>query len=145
MKKNDLLFVYGTLRLGESADLGDKRFGSGTFHATFVREDRINADLYDLGWFPGIKLPTEDEIPFEATLPTVAGDVFRLVTDDITRQLDNYEGFPHLYGRRVVQTEGGLSVWVYFYNGEPSKDRLIPHGDWKTHRLDEVQQTRICE
>jgi gamma-glutamylcyclotransferase (GGCT)/AIG2-like uncharacterized protein YtfP len=142
MKKNDLLFVYGTLRLGEAADLSKKEFGNGISHATFVKEDRINGNLYDLGWFPGVKR-TFGEVPFEAELPTVVGDVFRLDSDTIADQLDGYEGFPNLYGRSQVQTESGLIVWVYTYNGAAHPDRAIPSGDWKDHGKDTLHHVPI--
>lgn len=144
MKKDDLIFVYGTLRQGECADLSEKSFGNGKKHATFVKEDRINGNIYDLGWFPGfLRLTDDKDVPFETELPFVVGDVFRLDSDDIASQLDGYEGFPNLYGRSQAQTEGGLTVWVYTYNGNPHPDRRITSGDWKDHCPDSKHHAPI--
>lgn len=123
MNKGDLLFVYGTLRKGGSADL------SRNPNASFIDSDRINAKLYSIGWFPGI-LAGDTTEKFDETQPYVVGDVFLLNDATIKDQLDAYEGYPSLYDRRQVITENGHTVWVYTYNGSVSEDSRIKDGDW---------------
>jgi gamma-glutamylcyclotransferase (GGCT)/AIG2-like uncharacterized protein YtfP len=118
MKKGDLLFVYGTLRRGASADLGNK------MGASFVSHDRINGRLYSVGsgWFPGVKTGGPEFHPDDSS---VVGDVFLLNDDKIVNQLDAYEGYPSLYDRSVVRTEEGRDVWVYTYNPSVHSDSEI--------------------
>lgn len=115
MQKGDMLFVYGTLRQGECSDLSIR---SG---AEFVSKDEINGDLYDLGWYPGVKLGGDN---------LVRGDVFQLKDASIITQLDTYEGYPNLYDRSVVETKGGRQVWVYTINRECGDNERIASGDW---------------
>lgn len=127
MKVGDLIFVYGTLRHGASNSLSESlRFAN---MATHVGESRINGLLYNLGWFPGVKLP-EDAEEFDAGQPSVKGDVFSVDVLCLPNMLDSYEGYPHLYGRREVQTEHGHTAWVYTYNGDVDGKSLITTGDW---------------
>ena len=121
MKKGDLIFVYGTLRVGESADLSRNQ------DATFLQQDKINGVIYDLGWYPGVKVAGD---PFTDADPLVVGDVFILGSNDVTKTLDNYECYPSLYNRIVVQTQSGLSVWVYTYNGGVDRTQRIMNGDY---------------
>lgn len=123
MKKGDLLFVYGTLRRGEGADL------SRNLETSYICEDRISGELFNIGWYPGAKIP--DDGRFEISLPSIVGDLFRLRTPSIIAVLDAYEGYPNLYNRRVVITEKGNMTWVYVYNGPVPKEKMIPGGDWK--------------
>lgn len=124
MKKGDHLFVYGTLRLGQPADL------SRSGRVLFVRPDRISGTIYDLGWYPGVKLP-ENHSMFSPSSPSVSGDVFLIEDESEIARLDNYEGYPSLYNRMVVQTESGLPVWVYTYNYETLPQQIISSGVWE--------------
>ncbi len=121
MKEGDLLFVYGTLRKGEGADLSIR---SG---AEFVTDDYINGNIYNLGSFPGVKTTAGHFCPGS---PSVKGEVFKLTDASITRQLDGYEGYPYLYDRIVTETASGLHVWVYTINRECGENELIKSGDW---------------
>lgn len=125
MRVGSLLFVYGTLRKGERADLSkhEKDFG-----VTYLGEDIINAELYDLGSYPGVKEPGLGA--FEVEEPRVHGDVFRIEDQSIISILDHYEGYPYLYNRTTTETMDGREVWVYTYNGEVDADRRIVSGDW---------------
>jgi gamma-glutamylcyclotransferase (GGCT)/AIG2-like uncharacterized protein YtfP len=125
MKTGDLLFVYGTLRRGASADLSRS---SSSFDVTFVDTDRINGKLYNIGWYPGIKDVRGGA--FNSILSTVTGDVFLIRDDTVRDVLDAYEGYPHLYDRCQVETEDGRMVWVYTYNGQPPGESFLPTGDW---------------
>lgn len=130
MKEGSLLFVYGTLRQGECADL------SRVEDCLLVGEDAINGKLYDLGWYPGVKSDNPhagtktDPFHFDPGLPSVRGDVFQINSDALVQHLDDYEGYPTLYDRIETMTAGGRVVWVYTYNNEPSEDRRIISGDW---------------
>jgi gamma-glutamylcyclotransferase (GGCT)/AIG2-like uncharacterized protein YtfP len=115
MKEGDLLFVYGTLRQGEVADL--------SIHAgaSYVGPDAINGDIYNLGWYPGVRLGSDN---------VVVGDVFKLGDASVIRQIDQYEGYPSLYNRSEVETKGGLRAWVYTINRECGENERITSGDW---------------
>lgn len=126
MKKGDLLFVYGTLRKGASNDLSRKE------GAKYIGEDWINGDLYDLGWYPGVKL-FEGAENFSVGLPVVVGDVFAIEDTKLADYLDGYEGYPNLYNRSQVETSGGHIVWVYIYNHGVYGRENIPTGDWLSH------------
>jgi gamma-glutamylcyclotransferase (GGCT)/AIG2-like uncharacterized protein YtfP len=121
VEENDFLFVYGTLRCGEGADL------SKNLNVKYVGTDYINGLMYRLGWYPGLKAPKKT---FNANMPIVLGDVFLLRTPSITTILDRYEGYPTLYGREQVETALGRTAWVYTYNGEVDSETLIENGDW---------------
>jgi gamma-glutamylcyclotransferase (GGCT)/AIG2-like uncharacterized protein YtfP len=125
MRVGSLLFVYGTLRRGERADLSkhEKEFG-----VTYLGEDRINGLIYNMGSYPGLKVG--DPLEFDSLQPSVVGDVFRIENKSIITLLDHYEGYPYLYNRTEVPTEGDQLVWVYTYNGEVSDGQLLPAGDW---------------
>lgn len=126
MKKGDLVFVYGTLRRGQSADLSKKA------NVTFITSDRINGDMYNIsGWFPGVNdLTPVEKGGFNEGQPTVEGEVFRIDHPSMCMLLDNYEGYPDLYDRVQVSTENGLTVWVYIYPHDVSTKEPIPGGDW---------------
>jgi gamma-glutamylcyclotransferase (GGCT)/AIG2-like uncharacterized protein YtfP len=125
MRVGSLLFVYGTLRKGERADLSkhEKDFG-----VTYLGVDIINAELYDLGSYPGVKEPRLGA--FDVEDARVHGDVFRIEDESIITLLDHYEGYPDLYNRTTAETMDGRTVWVYTYNGEVEANRRIVSGDW---------------
>jgi gamma-glutamylcyclotransferase (GGCT)/AIG2-like uncharacterized protein YtfP len=121
MKKGDLLFVYGTLRPGESADMtkmaGAKHLGS----------DAINGELFDLGWYPGAKAEPSH---FDTGAPSIKGDVFELTDESIIPRLDSYEGYPNLYDRIQTHTAQERCVWVYTFNHGVTDNQKIASGDW---------------
>jgi gamma-glutamylcyclotransferase (GGCT)/AIG2-like uncharacterized protein YtfP len=125
MRKGSLLFVYGTLRRGERADLSKHE---KDFDVTYLGGDIINGKLYNLGSYPGVKELGGTE--FDVSLPRVHGDVFRLESESIITILDHYEGYPYLYSRATTETMDGREVWVYTYNGEVDELRKIQSGDW---------------
>lgn len=130
MKKDDLVFVYGTLRKGQSADILERG------GVTFIGDDRISGEMYNLGWYPGVVdvLPVS-ECGFISEGPTVKGEVYRIDNDNLPRILDGYEGHPDLFERIQVSAESGLTVWVYRYNHSVSDRELIPGGDWVNRGL----------
>jgi len=119
LPRPQLLFVYGTLRPGrapaEIAAIVDR--------LTPVGEATVRAHLHDLGAYPGIVLPDEnddhaDEVP---------GILLALPEDpDVLAQLDAYEGYIPAHPeislfQRVQTTATHISgepthCWVYIYN-----------------------------
>ena len=91
------LFVYGTLRRGESA----ARLMAG---AEFIGEASLRASLAQHGKYTGLR-PGDSEI---------RGELFR-VPDHLFAKLDNYEG-PD-YARRLSEVECAgekVAAWVYW-------------------------------
>lgn len=111
------LFVYGTLR---NFHPNSQRFGLAGSCEVYEGVKLPGFDLFNLGWYPGIKPGTG----------TVVGDVF-FVPDDKYPALDQYEGVPNLYTRQVVSIESLGDVQVYVYNGTPPGGSLVESGDWK--------------
>ena len=137
MKKGDFVFVYGTLRSGERADLFKS---SKSFSIVPMGKDAINGKLYHLGGFPGVKLlPGVTE--FNDKLDRVLGEVGMVKDASIGALLDTYEGYDSdapkqgLYDRELVESMTGRLVWVYTYNHVVMDDQLIETGDWKNPRL----------
>jgi gamma-glutamylcyclotransferase (GGCT)/AIG2-like uncharacterized protein YtfP len=120
------LFVYGTLRRGcanRHARLLDRS-------AKFMGTARIQARLYRVKWYPGIRLR-------EAGDEWVVGDVFQLRDPSTLAALDEYEGSSEY--RRVLAAadlENGDRVrcWVYEYIGPVREDRRIVSGDWMAEK-----------
>lgn len=120
--------VYGSLRKGMQAASKMERM-------EFVGTGVIDASLYALGWYPGVKLGTEHK--------TVV-DVFKLPEDEQLRKailwdLDEYEGYSpnrpdqSLFVRKVVDV--GMSdvvfkCYVYEYNYPTNRAPLVEEGDW---------------
>jgi gamma-glutamylcyclotransferase (GGCT)/AIG2-like uncharacterized protein YtfP len=139
VKKGDFIFVYGTLRRGERADLSKQ---SHNFGVKFCSIDRINGRMYHLGAYPGVKPLTPPEIAqtsggeFHDKLPTISGEVFLVLNASVVAIMDAYEGYDSdepargLYDRHEVEAESGKTVWVYTYNPMVTADQLIESGDW---------------
>lgn len=126
MKKDDFIFVYGTLRRGERADLARE---AHSFGVTYIGEDEVNGLIYNIGSFPGAKIPyTKD---FDSAAPIIKGEVFLVRHESICAFLDAYEGYPNLYNRSEVKTRSGKTAWIYTFNHSVSESDLIESGDWK--------------
>ncbi len=108
-----LVFVYGTLRQGESN------------HGLLAESERLGVTqtpphytLYDLG-------------PYPAAIPghqAIIGEVYR-VNDTTLNALDELEEVPVEYRREQVETAFGRA-WIYLYQDESVLHRLITSGDW---------------
>lgn len=129
MRVGDLLFVYGSLRLGEASDLS---MWNGAKAARFIGTDTICGKLYDCGWYPGVK-EAEDFI-VSSLVDYVHGEVFEILEEQAVGILDSYEGYPDLYDRIRVETNEGRTVWVYTYNPPVSDERRVESGDWVLYR-----------
>ncbi|MFN8499308.1 MAG: gamma-glutamylcyclotransferase family protein [Anaerolineae bacterium] len=123
------LFVYGTLRPGESAF---RRIA--LFVKDIARAVLAGADLYDLGAYP-MALPGDGVVVGELLTLHAETYVYAL------HRLDHYEGYDAqrdggLYlRRRVTVTTAAESVaaWTYFGTPDAAADgRRIPSGDWLT-------------
>ena len=122
-----LVFTYGTLRHGAS-NAADTSYG-----CKYVGPDYIRGTLFDVCWYPGFVTEGNTRI---------RGDVFE-ITEKHLKDLDCYEGYPHLYSRELVLTEEGRTVLVYTYNHRNASNEEIPSGDWMEY-TDEIH-TRITE
>ena len=128
----DFVAVYGSLRRGMQAECKMQRL-------EFVGVDYLDASLYALGWYPGIKLNTGFGVG------TVV-EVYKLPKDERLREailfdLDGYEGYSpdapanSLFVRKVVETLGDrLKVYAYEYNYPVNRAPLVENGDWVIFR-----------
>jgi gamma-glutamylaminecyclotransferase len=99
-----ILFVYGTLKRGNSAN---HRLAGQRFLREAVTEPRHR--LYNLGWYPGL-------VKDEANGPAVTGELWE-VDERCLAGLDDYECAPELYVRGRVAIRGVADpVETYFYN-----------------------------
>jgi gamma-glutamylcyclotransferase (GGCT)/AIG2-like uncharacterized protein YtfP len=122
-------FVYGTLM--------KKHIGSvnivGEGEMCFIGDGKIEAELYDLGGYPGA-VGKKGEY--------VHGEVFELKdSEDIISRLDEYEEFDHknpkdsLFIRQKADvkmaTGKTMVAYAYFYNGHTKGLRKIASGRWE--------------
>src|SRR6266436_3993531 len=103
-----LLFVYGTLKRGQSANhlLADSKFVRTAITLPLYR-------LLDFGDHPGL---------VESTGPgtAVKGELW-LLNPQLFPELDVYEGAPTKYGRRDIRIQDcGEPVVAYFFLGDGS-------------------------
>lgn len=128
-----IIACYGSLRLGETADLSQR--------ATHMGTATINGTLHSLSWYPGVDLITGLEA-FSSELPQVVVDLFRIDDEATARWLDLYEGHPELFLRTKTQALVGasgdeddtiLEVWVYSYPHayQLTEDNRVLSGDWR--------------
>lgn len=109
-----LLFVYGTLKRGQSNHgrlQGARWLGKATLEG---------AVLYDLGPFP-MAIAGDG---------WVAGELYAVAWADLP-QLDAFEGCPRLYQRRWLPLADGRQAWAYL--GQPHHVRHVkrlPGGHW---------------
>lgn len=147
MKKDEILFVYGTLRKGERADISKSQ---RNFAVEFLGKDVINGRLYHLGGYPGFKL-LEKVSPdvFDDAAPHVYGESYLIKDDSISALIDAYECYDvnnpskGLYDRGQIVAKSGRLVWVYIYNPMVISDQLIETGDWTNPRLSTTHRAPI--
>ncbi len=114
------LFVYGTLRRGERADVSKK------CAATYVGVARARGKMFRVEDHPGM-VESDDESD------KVIGEVYRL--EDALRAwpvLDEYEGDEFERSVTSVRMADGqiLQAWAYFYRGDTSQKDRISSGDY---------------
>ncbi len=109
------VFVYGTLLRGE---LNHGLLADSVYLGTYRTEPRFT--LYALSGYPGL---------VASGTTAVSGEVYR-VDEFGLRILDQLEGYPRLYGRRLMPTPFGRA-WVYLYRGAVRDRPVIRSGDWR--------------
>lgn len=109
-----LVFVYGTLRRGESNQHMLRRADCLGTHKT-----EPVYTMFNLGFFPAI-------VPGGAT--AIVGEVFAVDTATLA-MLDSFEECPEEYIRDQVTTPFG-EAWIYVYRHIPKDAAVIPSGDW---------------
>ena len=109
------VFVYGTLLRGE---LNHGLLAGAVYVGAHRTEPCFT--LYALGGYPGL---------VAAGATAVSGEVYR-VNDAGLRLLDQLEGYPRLFGRRLMPTPFGRA-WVYLYRGAVRDRPVINSGDWR--------------
>jgi gamma-glutamylcyclotransferase (GGCT)/AIG2-like uncharacterized protein YtfP len=108
------VFVYGTLRRGEShAHL----MAQAAYLGPHITEPRYT--LCDLGEYPAA-------VSWGVT--AIRGEVYE-VDDALLHALDEYEDFPKLYNRKLIPTAYG-GAWMYMVMAPPAVSCIIGHGDW---------------
>ena len=124
------LFVYGTLKEGGG-------LGQSLKHIrTKCMPGQIKAELYNLGWYPGIKL---SETAFTSgelhTYPEHAMEEVLKITDRIEgyNEIDPENG---LYNRVQVKVWTKMDkppdiAWTYVYNGDIEHHKKIKSGEWE--------------
>jgi gamma-glutamylaminecyclotransferase len=118
MKKNSLVFVYGTLRRGEVNHylLETARFCGS--HAT-----RACFRMFSLGTYPAV---------LQGGLDSIQGEVYQVDARTMSR-LDWLEGYPHAYNRKLIPTPWGRA-WIYLYRESVEGRKRIPGGLWRDER-----------
>lgn len=116
------LWVYGTLRPGCSnrhADLLRKA-------SRHLGMARVQARLYRVDWYPGIRLGGGAE-------DWVVGDLFQILDQAALAELDQYEGseeYQRVRAEAILENGDRAKCWVYEYIGPVSEERRIASGDW---------------
>lgn len=121
--KNRYVFVYGTLRKGDSNDITKL-----TPAPVYIGNSIIKGDMYHLGGYPGVTLGGSGNI---------IGEVYA-ITEPLERLLDGIESeYPAQsdeYVKRklkIVMDEQSLDCIVYEINAAYIKDKTpIMSGDW---------------
>ncbi|EGR7977624.1 gamma-glutamylcyclotransferase [Vibrio vulnificus] len=108
-----LVFVYGTLRKGESNHhyLEKSEFLGGCQSAQDYR-------LYDLGDYPALGEGNR----------AINGEVY-LIDDETLQALDKLEDVPVEYRRETIETPFG-QAWIYLYQDCSKLVEEIASGDW---------------
>lgn len=108
-----LIFVYGTLRKGES---NHHFLESSEYLGIFETEP--NYQLFNIGSYPGVI----------AGNCKVLGEIYR-IDNSLLNQLDLYENVPTEYMRESIQTPYG-TAWIYIYQDASKLDEAITSGNW---------------
>jgi len=108
-----LVFVYGTLRKGES---NHHYLMNSQLLGEFLTPPQYT--LYDLGAYPALIEGKK----------SVLGEVY-LIDDPILCQLDELEDVPVEYRRESLETSFGRA-WIYLYQNTYNLSDEITTGDW---------------
>ncbi len=120
MDEKTLVFVYGTLRRGES----NHQVLDSSSYLGISRTDSC-FEMFDLGDFPGIVL---------AGTTSILGEIYA-VDDTTLKAIDRLEDHPDFYQRDRVRLRDGQEVYSYVMKPAQVKNcPLIPSGDWVEYR-----------
>ena len=127
----DFLFSYGTLLPQHSP----QKIATVTAEFRPYAHGWVYGRLYDLGEYPGAVLDGDTKTKIFGTVFKIPGDL------ELLRRLDEYEGFnpkepaASLFVRRrhfvTLSTGKRLRCWLYEYNGQPSRTRVVPSGRYQ--------------
>lgn len=126
------LAIYGTLidqiELNNTLFLGEKNVD----YKIIVEKTRIPGTMF-------LYNSISNSFPiytFEQYHPNslVTVKIIELKNEKSLQALDIYEGYPHLYNRKIVNYNNSDEAWIYFmgvYSAVAlSKSIIIPSGDW---------------
>lgn len=106
---SSIIYTYGTLRPGDTETV------------------LVPGELYDLGWFPGIKLGGRSLVVCE-----------KVEVHDLDA-VDKYEGYSPAYPDESLYIRRPyLDGFIYEFNGSVNPAKLVQSGDW----LDYTQERR---
>lgn len=114
MEKNDLVFVYGTLKKGEgnssllsfSEFLGERTTKEGYLLVASGFPFMVPRDVLS-------SLEEYGEDLKEEWIKPVKGHLFRLDSERTLGSLDMLEGEGHFYHRRQIELSTGETAWAY--------------------------------
>jgi gamma-glutamylcyclotransferase (GGCT)/AIG2-like uncharacterized protein YtfP len=124
----NLLAVYGSLR----QKMGASHLLKDIPGVEYEGEDTVTGTLYDLGWFPGLKLNGNNKIIVE---------VYRVAPDHpILAVLNTFEGYyPEnpknslFILRKTFLNSNGKEAMCYEYNRDASGRPIVKSGDWASY------------
>ncbi|AXY02026.1 gamma-glutamylcyclotransferase [Vibrio alfacsensis] len=108
-----LVFVYGTLRSGES---NHHYLSTAQFLGHHQTEPQFA--LYDLGPYPALSVGQK----------SIQGEVY-LINEETLIELDKLEDVPVEYHRETIVTPFG-QAWIYLYQDAEQLSDEIASGDW---------------
>ena len=113
-----LVFVYGTLRRGESNHFLIQS-------ARYCGEHRTSPEyhFWDCGAYPAAS---------RGGSTAIDGELYG-VSPRLLRALDRLEDVPRLYRREIISTDLG-SAWIYLVRGRPPGAPKLALGDWCARR-----------
>ena len=124
--RDDLLFVYGLLRIGAPHAMA--RFLEQ--NAKHICTARMRGAMYLVSYYPGIVIQ-EDK-------GWVIGDIFRIEDMDLWSKLDKFEGIPEHDEYRLVKADAVtqneiFECFTYEYNKSTVNMNVILSGDFLKH------------
>lgn len=138
------LFVYGTLRHGESRATVLERhhpFENGKG----VVNGNIAGRLVDLGDYPGLLVSSDRSLRAHGEVYTFA-DLDSVFADlDAIEDFQGYDDLSGEYVRAIVRVDldGRERVaWTYLYRGDDTGKRIIASGDWTLRDAADVADVR---
>src|SRR5690606_32132955 len=118
---SELFAVYGTLRVGERAN---NRLLNNVSGVKYWGQDTVDGTLLNIGAYPGFILD-----PIHSSKVVV--DLYKVADSNVVEILDQYEGYPILYGKdKVMLNNSQVIANIYTWNG-PRDYPIIDSGDWR--------------